>query len=399
MLPPRQGHGNAIDGDVAPSRCHGPPGAAPNMQYSTRPAMGTPELPTAQGSLRGVGASGTRPCAANFNTGGLLARAHCADASRASLPEMHLGDVLSSADFFEHQISLTELADRRPVFIERSSGKSVLHVGCCDVPVFDPDSNLHLALAAHTDRLDGLDVSEAGISVLRQYVDGQYFTDPAQITREYDLVLAPEVIEHTPDAHAFLRGLFSVRATQYLVSAPHFQWFTKTRLDGGKFHETVHPDHRAWYSPYTLLNALRPFIDEARDDIEVFLFKSTGSVAIAVTKPFVPEPFAGRQQAPAGSVEAALQEAERRLATGNGAAALGLLEATRARFPDSRLLHAELALLLGTRQAMEALRRGVAWLRAHPDDDRCLLLCADAAAAHGELELAEQWRSSVRSRQ
>lgn len=309
---------------------------------------------------------------------------------------MRLAEVLRSTGFFDHQISLSELPDRRPLFIERCAGRSVLHVGCCDVPVFEADSNLHLALAPHTDRLDGLDVSEAGIAVLRAHVDGQYFTHPAQVTRQYDLLLAPEVIEHTSNAHEFLSGLFSVRATQYLISAPHFQWYEKARREGAVFHERVHPDHRAWYSPYTLLNALRPFIDEAQDDVEVFLFTNTGSVAVAVSKPFTPEPFAGRRKPSAASVEAALHEAQALLADGNGAAALGLIEATRARFADPRLLQVELGLLLAARQNLEALRRGVAWLRTHPDDSACLLLCADAAAAHGDHALAEQWRASLR---
>ena len=99
---------------------------------------------------------------------------------------MRLSEVLQSTGVFDHRISLQELPDRRPVFIGRCAGRSVLHVGCCDVPVFDADTNLHLALAPHTDRLDGLDVSEAGIEVLRRHVDGQYFTSAAGVTRQYD---------------------------------------------------------------------------------------------------------------------------------------------------------------------------------------------------------------------
>lgn len=311
---------------------------------------------------------------------------------------MRLAEVLQSHGVFEHRIVLQELPDRRPVFIERCAGRSVLHVGCCDVPVFDADTNLHLALAPHTDRLDGLDVSEEGIEVLRRHVDGEYFTSPARVTREYDLLLAPEVIEHTTNAQDFLSGLFSIRATQYLISAPHFVWYEQTRRESGVFHEKVHADHKAWYSPYTLLRALSPFIDAANDDVEVFLFTSTGSVAVAITKPFAPEPFAGRRKAPANSVAEAITEVKALLTAGDSAQALGLLEATRARFQDASLLHLEMQLLLATRQNMEALRRGVAWLRARPDDSACLLLCADAAEACGDRELAAEWRASAAKR-
>ncbi len=164
------------------------------------------------------------------------------------------------------------------------------------------------------------------------------------------------------------------------------------------FHEKVHPDHRAWYSPYTLLRTLRAFIDEARDDVEVFLFASTGSVAVAISKPFTPKPFAGRKRPSADSAEAGLREAEALLRKGNGVGALSVIEATRTRFPDARLLQAEVGILLGMGQNLEGLRRGVAWLRDHPDDTGCLLLCADAAEALGDRAMAEQWRAQVPQR-
>jgi hypothetical protein len=308
---------------------------------------------------------------------------------------MRFGEVLRSAGSFDQEVAVTELPDRRPLFVARCAGRSVLHVGCCDVPFFDPDTNLHLALAPHTDRLDGLDVSTEGIEVLRRYVDGQYFTSAVQVTRQYDLLLAPEVIEHTENPQQFLSELFAVPATEYLISAPHYQWFEQARRAPGVFREKVHPDHRAWYSPYTLLRTLRAFIDEARDDVEVFLFASTGSVAVAIKKPFQPQPFPGRRTPSAMSAEAGLREAEALLRQGNAAAALSALEATRARFPDPRLLQAEVGLLLGTGQNLEGLRRGVAWLRDHPEDTACLLLCADAAEALGDRAMAEQWRAQV----
>ncbi len=309
---------------------------------------------------------------------------------------MRFDEVLRSTNDFDQELRVSELADRRPLFIERCAGRSVLHVGCCDVPFFDADTNLHLALAPHTDRLDGLDVSQEGIEVLRRHVDGQYFTSASQVTRQYDLLLAPEVIEHTENPQQFLSELFSVRAAQYLISAPHYQWYEQSRREAGVFHEKVHPDHRAWYSPYTLLRTLRAFIDEARDDVEVFLFKSTGSVAVAISKPFTPEPFAGRLQASAPSAEAALREAEAWLRKGSAPAALSVLEATQARSPDPRLVQSQVALLLGMGRNLEGLRRGVAWLRDHPDDATCLRLCADASEALGDRALAEQWRDQAK---
>jgi len=208
---------------------------------------------------------------------------------------MRLSRLVRSTAFMDHQIAVVEVSDRRPFFAERCAGKAVLHVGCCDVPVFDPDTNLHIALARHTDRLDGLDVSCDGIAVLRRYVDGEYFTEASAVNRQYDLVLAPEVLEHTENARQFLDGIFAIPATQYLITAPHYQGYQHSRREGDRFFERVHPDHKAWYSPYTLVRTLLPFIDPEHDDVEVFLFAATGSVAVAVTKPFAPRPLPGKE--------------------------------------------------------------------------------------------------------
>ena len=92
-----------------------------------------------------------------------------------------LNEVLQSKSLMEHRVLVSSVADRREWLKEHCSGRSVLHVGCCDVPIFDPETNLHIFLAKHTDRLDGLDISEEGIAVLRRHVAGDYFTAPAQI--------------------------------------------------------------------------------------------------------------------------------------------------------------------------------------------------------------------------
>ena len=192
---------------------------------------------------------------------------------------MRLDQLIRSSGIFDHELIVQD-AERRQLFVERCAGRSVLHVGCCDVPLFNADDNLHLFLARHTEHLDGLDVSEEGIAVLRRYVKGDFFVDPSTVTKEYEVLLAPEVLEHTPNPSEFLKGIFSIRARQYIITAPHYQWFEQARRNGNVFHERVHSDHKAWYSPYTLLNAVRPFIDEARDDVELFLLTGTGSVAV-----------------------------------------------------------------------------------------------------------------------
>jgi len=307
---------------------------------------------------------------------------------------MRLEQILRSSDLMTHQIEVSDVEDRRAWLAQHCAGRSVLHVGCCDVPIFDPNNNLHIFLSGHTDRLDGLDISEAGIEVLRRHVDGLYFTDPAAVTRQYDLVLVPEVLEHTFNPGEFLTGIFSVPAAKYLFTVPHIQWYERTRREGGMFHEAVHGDHKAWYSPYTLLNTLRPFIDEERDEVEVFLLPKTGSVAALLSKPVTPRPFEGTEPTPALGIEAALEAARGLAAEGRDAGALRVLAAACQANPDQGLVCAQLELLLGLGRTMEALRSGLSWLGTHPQDGRCRLLCADALETLGDLDRARALRAS-----
>jgi hypothetical protein len=293
-----------------------------------------------------------------------------------------------------HQIEVSDIEDRRAWLAEHCAGRSVLHVGCCDVPIFDANNNLHIFLSRQTDRLDGLDISEAGIEVLRRHVEGEYFTDPATVSREYDLVLVPEVLEHTFNPGDFLSGIFSIPATKYLFTVPHIQWYERTRRDGGSFHEEVHGDHKAWYSPYTLLNTLRPFIDEDRDDVEVFLLSKTGSVAALLTKPVTPQPFDGAQPNEVLGIDAALEAVQALVAEGRGGAALRILGAAGRQTPDQRLVCAEVEILLGLGQTMEALRRSVSWLKEYPQDIRCRRLCADALESLGDHAAARKLRGT-----
>lgn len=300
-------------------------------------------------------------------------------------------DVVHSSGFLDHAVLVTEVEDRRAFIAERCHGRDVLHVGCADVPVFDPDTNLHVHLSKHTRHLDGLDVSEEGLAVLRRHVAGDYYTRAADVTAEYDVVLAPEVIEHVGDAHRFLTEVFSVKARHYLITAPHLAWFSEMRSEPGIFFERVHPDHKAWYSPYTLLAAVRPFIALDQDDVQVLVFNRGASVGVWLSKPYEPQLRPRRRDDradPLGIASTLVQ-------CGDTGAALAVLSQARAANDGRELFSAHAKLLLRLGQNMEALRQALAWLKTHDGDRAALLLCADAAEAIGEHEHARRWRRAA----
>jgi len=172
------------------------------------------------------------------------------------------------APYFLQRVPVgSELAslDRMEVFASLLSGQRVLHVGCADWPITDPRTSLHVRLEAHCAWLDGLDPHGEALEQLRPFVKGQLFTDFAQVTDRYDVVLVPEVMEHVPDVSDFLSRIESVDAGLFLISVPdafqcrarHFDYVPETET----FLEGVHPDHNVWYTPYIFANTLRKYSD------------------------------------------------------------------------------------------------------------------------------------------
>jgi len=295
----------------------------------------------------------------------------------------------------DHEVSVTRVPDRKEWFASICRDQAILHVGCCDVPVFAPDTNLHIFLARLTSRLDGLDVSEEGIRVLERHVHGNYFTSPRDVREDYDLVIVPEVLEHTRDPESFLRELFRVSARRFLFTAPSFEWFRQTREENGVFFESVHGDHKAWYSPYTLLNTLRPFINEERDEVEVFLLSGIGSVAVLIDTHADVRPRAAKT-AVALTVDAAREEASGLTQQGRTSEAIALFEAGFESSGDVRFAHEELHLRLSIGQNLEALRRGVQVMSEFPSDVELLMACAEATERLGDPAQAAELRELAR---
>ncbi|HZU81415.1 MAG TPA: hypothetical protein VE987_00790, partial [Polyangiaceae bacterium] len=105
--------------------------------------------------------------------------------------------IAESKSFFHQKLVVRYAAHRKPFFVDRLRGKSVLHVGCVDHPIFRPETNLHIYLDKHAARLHGCDTAVDGIAELQRHVRGPIFAglDEAIAAGErYDVVLVPEVL-------------------------------------------------------------------------------------------------------------------------------------------------------------------------------------------------------------
>lgn len=179
--------------------------------------------------------------------------------------------------FFLQRMKVKSADDRIEIIAPLVRGRRVLHVGCVDYPIFDPANNLHVDLAPLAAELDGLDTDREGLRHLERHVKGRYFASADEVRQagaRYDVLLVPETIEHVRDACAFLRDLHTLTFDRWMVTAPcvygAFQHPTVSIRSGEEaigpyasimqddsLIEEVHPDHKYWFTPYTLANLLQ----------------------------------------------------------------------------------------------------------------------------------------------
>lgn len=169
----------------------------------------------------------------------------------------------SISQYWIQEVVLRRVHEREDVFKSYLEKKKVLHIGCTDHPIFDPNNNLHIRISKYVGELHGMDVDEIGLAELSNYFNGQYFSKISDVVKNnYDTVLVPETIEHVENIKIFLEEIESINANNYIITGPNaFHDFFKNSLDvkTGLFTEAVHPDHNCWFSPYTLKNIIEKY--------------------------------------------------------------------------------------------------------------------------------------------
>lgn len=160
------------------------------------------------------------------------------------------------------------IVDQRVWLPERAAGRRVVHLGCVDDRLTEERAGtgdlLHEELAKVAAELVGVDISAAGIELMRTLVPGPYEVGDVEHLGdldlpECDLVIAAEIIEHLGSPGLFLSGLRDYLAgtgASALITTPNAlgwrimaKWTMRRR-------EVTHPDHRLIYTPTTLLRTM-----------------------------------------------------------------------------------------------------------------------------------------------
>lgn len=185
-------------------------------------------------------------------------------------------------NFFIQKVNIENITGSRFGFFESlCKNKKTLHVGCADAMTFNEDNNLHLFLSKKIEKLVGYDIDLVDLKKLKEICPGVYFSSfSACALHSYDIVIIPEVLEHVSNAKDFLDEIFSLDAKEFVISVPNIVHYGKEMIeDENVFTEIVHPDHKCWFSPYTLFNTLREYI---KDENKCRMYYLEGKSMIAI---------------------------------------------------------------------------------------------------------------------
>ena len=187
-------------------------------------------------------------------------------------------------NFYTQKIHLTTVREWRfEFFANMCRGKKVMHIGCADAMVFNVDTNLHIYLSKLEDNtiIHGLDIDIETTNKLLEACPGTYFTSYGDVKEEYDIVLVPEVMEHVPNVNLFLKDVFSIQAKEYLITVPNMS-VAEIFCDDTFSLEMVHPDHKCWFSPYTLYNTIKPFSESY--NVQMYYLENKSQIGIRLYK-------------------------------------------------------------------------------------------------------------------
>lgn len=186
-------------------------------------------------------------------------------------------------------VNISPEKERLSLFRSMLVNKNILHVGCTDWP-FEKrkEEFLHFQLSGFVRKLDCLDTDVMGLKRMSTLVKGNYYSDALEVQRNnYDVIIVPETIEHVPNIAYFVQSLEKLHFNEIFISCPNiavspkFEWHFKF-ISSTKIEENIHPDHKIWCSPYTLVNIVEQYTN--LEITNVWLLENNAQVAIRAVK-------------------------------------------------------------------------------------------------------------------
>jgi hypothetical protein len=184
----------------------------------------------------------------------------------------HVHMLLEGNDELEVTVEFEQLENimLRPDYLSILFGaKKVVHLGCTDhlgiiQQKLDSGQYLHNLITFVADKCLGVDINKEAIQYLRDQggVGNVIYGDITQpgiieiLEDDYDYILLGEMLEHIENPVAFLKSIitnYGKQIKQVVITVPNAFGlpFLANALNFGQ--ETLNPDHKYWFTPYTIM--------------------------------------------------------------------------------------------------------------------------------------------------
>jgi hypothetical protein len=190
--------------------------------------------------------------------------------------------------FLHNFKNLSNSSLNREMFIQQiSKNKRVLHFGFLDSPFLkeklEMGNFLHKKIQNHAKLVFGIDIDNESLNYYRE-LTGDIHNSICNIESEieninffkkdYDIILFPEVLEHTKNPLAVLNNLNKILQcnpnSKLILTVPN-SFSILGFFYAMQGYENVHPDHYFYFSPYTIERILR---DTGFQILEMYLYSS-----------------------------------------------------------------------------------------------------------------------------
>jgi hypothetical protein len=161
--------------------------------------------------------------------------------------------------------------NRDKFLTELVNQSKIIHVGCVDhLEIIEAKIKagtwMHRILMNCTQRCLGIDINPIGIDYIQKHfqisdvVCGDLTTQriPEIENDQWDFILLPEVLEHTPNPVNFLNSIrvnYANCIKKIIITVPNVFAYPEYKM-ASKNIELINTDHRYWFSPYTLLKVI-----------------------------------------------------------------------------------------------------------------------------------------------
>ena len=176
------------------------------------------------------------------------------------------------SDYYNFKVTNSNMnLDREDYIAELVQGKKVIHLGFAD-HIENVDRKIkngtwfHSILCDASERCLGVDINEETVEYIKNKYDmkdvlcGDITESGLEVIKEecWDYLILGEVLEHIENPIGFLKSIQEAYGPYFkyiLITVPN-AFYAGNFLNGLKGKEHINPDHKFWFTPFTIAKVI-----------------------------------------------------------------------------------------------------------------------------------------------